>query len=151
MKQFCLDIHSSREPLNRYWELCVGSCHAATALRADYQAQLEQCHKELGFRYVRFHGLFDDDMSVVCKHMLTGQITVSFVNIDKVFDFLLSIGMKPFVELSFMPEALASGSKTIFHYKGNTTPPRDSAQWAWFIEQFVRHIEDRYGRNEVRQ
>ena len=151
MKAFSLDIHSPRKPLDRYWELCVGSCHAATALRAGYQQQLEQCRKELGFRYVRFHGLFDDDMSVVCRHMLTGQITLSFVNIDKVFDFLLSIGMKPFVELSFMPEALASGNKTIFHYKGNTTPPKDYGQWTWLIERFIRHIEDRYGRSEVRQ
>lgn len=151
MKTFALDAAGARKPLDRYWELCVGSCHAATALRADYQAQLARCRRELGFRYVRFHGLFDDDMSVVLKSMFTQQITLSFTNIDKVFDFLLSINMKPFVELGFMPEALASGDKTVFHYKGNTTPPKDYAQWAWLIREFIRHIEARYGRGEVRQ
>lgn len=151
MHTFSLDITSPRKPLNRYWNFCVGSCHAATALRADWQRQLEQCHRELGFRYVRFHGLFCDDMNVVLKNMLTGQITLSFVNIDKVFDFLLSIGMRPFVELSFMPEAFASGNKTLFHYKCNTTPPKDYKQWADFIEEFIRHIIHRYGADEIRQ
>ncbi len=151
MKEFFLDITSARKPLPRYWNFCVGSCHAATALRADWQRQLERCHKELGFRYVRFHGLFCDDMNVVLKNMFTGQITLSFANIDKVFDFLLSIGMRPFVELSFMPEAFASGAKTLFHYKCNTTPPRDHEQWAWFIQEFIRHIRQRYGAEEIRQ
>ena len=64
MKHFYLDAQSPRKSFDHYWELCVGSCHAATALRADWQRQLERCHRELGFRYVRFHGLFDDDMSV---------------------------------------------------------------------------------------
>lgn len=151
MKKFSLDITSPRNPLPRYWNFCVGSCHAATALRADWQRQLEQCHKELGFRYVRFHGLFCDDMNVVLKNMFTGQLTLSFANIDKVFDFLLSIGMRPFVELSFMPEAFASGTKTLFHYKCNTTPPKDYEQWAWFIGEFIRHIRQRYGTEEIRQ
>lgn len=150
MKQFVLDKNSPRVPLPRYWNFCVGSCHAATALRADWQAQLAQCRRELGFRYVRFHGLFCDDMSVVLKNMFTGTITLSFANIDKVFDFLLSIGMRPFVELGFMPEAFASGQKTLFHYKCNTTPPRDYGQWSWFIGQFIRHIRQRYGAEEIR-
>lgn len=150
-KIFNLDLASSRKPLPHYWEFCVGSCHAATALRQDWRQMLEQCHKELGFRYLRFHGLFDDDMSVVLKNLFTRQITLSFSNIDKIFDYLLSIGMRPFVELSFMPEAFASGNKTLFHYKCNTTPPADYAQWKWFIQEFISHILKRYGREEVRQ
>lgn len=151
MEQFVLDKNSRRKPLPRYWNFCVGSCHAATALRADWQQQLAQCRRELGFRYVRFHGLFCDDMNVVLKNMFTGAINLSFVNIDKVFDFLLSIGIKPFVELSFMPEAFASGNKTLFHYKCNTTPPQNYEQWAWFIGEFIRHIRCRYGADEIRQ
>ncbi len=151
MKPFALDVGGARRPLDRYWELCVGSCHAATALRADYQAQLARCQRELGFRYVRFHGLLNDDMSVVLKNMYTQQLSLSFTNIDKVFDFLLSINMRPFVELSFMPEALASGNKTLFHYKGNTTPPKDYAQWNWLVGALVEHLLARYGRGEVRQ
>lgn len=151
MKTFKLDCCAASKPLERYWEMCVGSCHAATALRSDYQEMLTRCNRELGFRYVRFHGIFNDDMSVVQKPMFAQEPILSFTNIDKIFDFLLSIGMKPFIELSFMPEALASGTNTLFHYKGNTTPPRDYDQWAWLIRSFAEHLIARYGRDEVRQ
>lgn len=150
MKTFSLDIKSETKPFSHYWEMSVGSCHAATALRADWQEQMTRCHRELGFRYVRFHGLFDDDMSVATRPLLSPRTVFCFSNIDKIYDFLLSIGMKPFVELGFMPTCFASGDKTLFHYKANTTPPRDYDQWADFIRRFLQHLVERYGRREVR-
>lgn len=146
-----LDFNSKAKPLEKYWEFSVGSCHAATALREDYRRMLIQCHNELGFKYLRFHGIFNDDMSVVRKPLFSDKLVLSFANIDKIYDFLLSIGMKPFVELSFMPEALASGNSTLFNYKANTTPPADYEKWVWFIKKFINHIIDRYGLYEVRQ
>lgn len=151
MIKYNLDLNSAKKPLDRYWELCIGSCHAATALREDYRRMLKRCHNELGFKYLRFHGLFDDDMSVVKKPLFSEKLVLSFTNIDNIYDFLLSIGMKPFVELSFMPTALASGNTTIFNYKGNTSPPADYEKWEWFIKKFINHLIDRYGRGEVRQ
>lgn len=140
-------------PFPHYWELCVGSCHAYTALRADYQEQLKKAHDELGFRYVRFHGLFDDDMCVCVRRQKNfteaGEIVYNFINTDKIFDFLLRIGMKPFIEIGFMPTCLASGSKTCFHYKGNITPPADYERWKDFIRAFTQHNLDRYGEEEV--
>lgn len=112
---------------------------------------LVQCHRDLGFRYLRFHGLFNDDMSVVSKPMFSNELKLSFTNIDNIFDFVLSIGMKPFIELSFMPKVLASSNTTIFHYKGKTSPPADYEKWEWFIEKFINHIIERYGRSEVRK
>jgi xylan 1,4-beta-xylosidase len=152
VKEFSLDLNGHSRTLDHYWELCVGSCHAATALRADWQEQMTRCHRELGFRYVRFHGLFNDDMNVVQQPVPVPGVPLRlcFTYIDVIFDFLLSINMKPFVELGFMPEALASGKKTLFHYKANTTPPKDYDQWAWFIGEFTKHLIDRYGRDEVR-
>ena len=151
MKQFQLDVNSAVKPLQKYWELCVGSCHGTTALREDYRKQLEQCQREIGFRYVRFHGLFDDDMSVLVQERFGNGVQLSFTNIDSVFDFLRSINMKPFIELGFMPDCLKSKNATVFHYKGNTAPPADHDKWSWFIRTFVRHLLDRYGRTEVRQ
>ncbi len=66
--------------------------------------------------------------------------TYSFFNIDSIFDFLLSIGMKPIVELSFMPEALARGNSTIFHYKGNINPPKNWNAWAYLVQNFTKVI-----------
>ena len=78
------------------------------------------------------------------------QPGISFFNIDSIFDFLLSIGMKPFIELGFMPEAYASGTRTCMHYKGNVTMPKDMKQWTGLITAFARHLLERYGENEVK-
>ena len=118
---FC-DLAEATTPLAHYWEHTVGSDHAPVALRADWQRHLKRAHKELGFQHVRFHGLLSDDMGTVTREK--NSLHYSFLNSDQVFDFLLSIDMKPFVELSFMPGALASGTKTVFHYRGNITPPK---------------------------
>jgi xylan 1,4-beta-xylosidase len=143
---FC-DLAEATTPLPHFWEHTVGSDHAPVALRADWQRQLQQCHDELGFRYVRFHGLLSDDMRTLVRE--NNKLRYSFFNADQVFDFLLSIGMKPFVELSFMPTAIASGSRTVFNYKANVTPPKDYKQWATLINRLAAHCVQRYGLQEV--
>jgi xylan 1,4-beta-xylosidase len=132
-----------------FWEHTVGSGHAPLALRADWQAQMLRCHNELGFRHVRFHALLSDEMgTLVCEE---GKLLYSFFNADKIIDFLLSIGMRPFVELSFMPEALASGDTIVFRYRANVTPPKDYEQWATLIQKLTAHWVERYGAVEVRK
>jgi xylan 1,4-beta-xylosidase len=143
---FC-DLAEATIPLPHFWEHTVGSDHARMALRADWQQQLKRAHEELGFRYVRFHGLLSDSMATVVRDQ--DQLLYSFFNSDQVFDFLLSIGMKPFVELSFMPNALASGTRTVFGYQANVTPPKEYKQWASLIKSLVSHWVDRYGEAEV--
>ena len=150
MKQFTFDLKEKTAPYKKHWEMSVGSCHAALALREDYRRQLREVHRRLGFRYLRFHGLFCDDMNVLSRSLFSSEYLLSFVNIDSIYDFLLSIGMKPFVELGFMPECLKSGNETIFHYKANITPPNDPDRWVWFIKEFISHLIERYGRDEVR-
>jgi xylan 1,4-beta-xylosidase len=147
--EFICDLAQRGTPLPHCWEHTVGSCHAPLALRADWQAQLRQCHEDLGFRYVRFHGLLSDDVGTLIRHQ--DKLLHSFLNADRIFDFLLSVGMKPFVELSFMPQALASGQTTVFKYRGNVTPPSHYGQWATFIKRLVAHWVDRYGAREVGQ
>jgi xylan 1,4-beta-xylosidase len=135
--------------LRHAWEHTVGSGHAILALRADWQEQLHRCHDELGFRYVRFHGLLSDDLGTLIEHQ--GKPLYSFFNANRICDFLLSIGMKPFVELGFMPEMLASGRETVFKWRGNVTPPASHDAWATLIRTLVSQWVDRYGIDEVRQ
>lgn len=150
--KYQVNMGEQGRPYPHYWEVSVGSCHAATILRADVQEQLRKARKDIGFQYLRFHGLLDDDMSVVIGGMVPGisPKQISFFNIDRVFDFLLEIGMKPFVELGFMPEALAGGDKTGFHYKNNITPPAKYEEWADLMTKLAVHLEERYGTREVR-
>lgn len=147
MPTFTCDLTATPKPFAHPWEHTVGSGHAPLALRADWQAQLARCHRELGLQHVRFHDLLSDRMgTLVCQDE---QLIYSFFNADQIMDFLLSIGMRPFVELSFTPTTLASGEKTVFRYRGNVTPPRDYAQWATLIRVLVGHWVERYGVREV--
>jgi xylan 1,4-beta-xylosidase len=146
---FDCDLSQPSQPLRHPWRHCVGSCHAPTALRADWQQQLTRAHRELGFRHVRFHGLLSDDMGTLVNQ--DDQFLFSFFNIDRVFDFLLSIGMKPLVELSFMPATLSSDGNSVFHYRGNVTPPRRMADWQLLMTTLVGHWVERYGIDEVSQ
>ena len=136
-------------PLNPMPQACVGAGRAAEGLRADWQRQLATVKKECGFTYLRMHGLLGDDMGVY-REDNQGRPEYNWQYIDEVYDFLLRIGMKPFVELGFCPSALASGDKTIFWWKGNVTKPKDPKKWNAFIRALVSHFQERYGEDEVR-
>jgi xylan 1,4-beta-xylosidase len=142
------DLRSTNGPLDTMFKRCIGAGRANEGLRADWQRQLTYAHRECGFEYIRMHGLFCDDMGVY--RVEKGVPQYNWQYIDELYDFLHSIGMKPFVELGFMPQALASGSKTIFWWRGNVTPPRNMSRWSDFIRAFVQHVQDRYGEAEVR-
>jgi xylan 1,4-beta-xylosidase len=144
---FC-NLSGKKMPLPHFWDHMVGSDHATLALRADWQRRLWQCHEELGFRHVRFHRVLCDDVGTVVEEQ--GKRLYSFFNLDQIFDFLLSIGIKPFVKLSFMPKALASGKTTVFHYNANVTPAAEYDDWDELIDKLAAHLVQRYGANSLR-
>src|SRR5690554_3441538 len=134
------------------WRECVGTGRFNLALRSDYLESLALTQAEIGFRYIRGHGLLGDDIGVYRPYDDDGHRGVlhSFTYVDQVVDSYLSLGIKPFVELGFMPEALASGAQTVFWWKGNVTPPRDESEWVRLVAATVRHLIERYGLEEVR-
>lgn len=146
---FTCDISKRSASLSHFWEHTVGSSHATMALREDWRRQLSKCKRELGFNHVRFHGLLSDDMGTLINQNNT--LIYSFYNADSICDFLLSIGMRPFIELSFMPNAISSGSDTVFKYKGNITPPRKYDDWETLVNKLVQHWIERYGLPEVKR
>jgi xylan 1,4-beta-xylosidase len=143
-----INVNQIKGELNRSYNFCVGAGRANEGLRADWQRQLRLAKKECGFRYIRFHGLLTDDMGVYREDKL-GNPVYNWQYIDELFDFLLSIDVKPFVELSFMPQALASANKTVFWWKGNLTPPKDYQKWDDLIKNLVIHWKERYGDKEL--
>ncbi len=144
---FICSITDSTQPFPHFWKHTVGSGHATLALRADWQRQISRCHRELGFKHVRFHGILSDNLSTLVNE--NNELVYSFFNADQICDFLLSIGMRPFMELSFMPLTLSSGKETVFHYKDNVTPPKNYENWETLIHKLVQHWVDRYGIAEV--
>ena len=150
MRTISVDYSGPSHPLNDMPTLCVGAGRANEGLRADWQQQLAQTQRDCGFRYLRFHGLLCDDMGVY----LVDQAGVAHYNwqyIDALFDAMLEMHIRPFVELGFMPSGLASGPDTIFWWKGNVTPPEDPLKWEALIQALVTHWTERYGEEEVAQ
>ncbi|MCU7552106.1 glycoside hydrolase [Chitinophagaceae bacterium LB-8] len=144
-----VDFTKSASTLNTFFKECVGAGRANEGLRADWQQQLAYVKKECGFKYIRMHGLLTDDMAVY-KEDSKGNPVYNYMYVDVLFDFLQSIGMKPFVELGFMPNALAGGPQTIFWWKGNVTPPKSHEKWADLIKNLTEHFTERYGADEVK-
>jgi len=144
-----LDFNLVKGPLNKMFNECIGAGRANEGLRTDWQQQLAYVKKECGFKYIRMHGLLTDDMGVY-REDRNGNPEYNFQYIDVLYDYILSIGMKPFVELGFMPEALASGRETIFWWKGNVTPPKDYKKWEDLIHRLTQHFTERYGTEEVK-
>jgi len=140
-------------PLSQAWRTCVGTGRLNLALRSDYRDSLARVQREIGFRYVRGHGLLHDDMGVHRTDVVDGRTWTryGYTYVDQVHDALLDLRIRPFVELGFMPSALASGTQTVFWWKGNVTPPTDEKEWVALVRDLVAHFVDRYGLQEVRQ
>ncbi|WEK35010.1 MAG: glycoside hydrolase [Candidatus Pseudobacter hemicellulosilyticus] len=150
-RKITIDVSKVLGPLNRNFNACVGAGRANEGLRADWQRQLQYAKEQCGFRYIRMHGLLTDDMGVYFGEDRNGQPIYNWQYIDELYDFFERIGIKPFVEFGFMPQGLASGSKTIFWWRGNVTPPRDYAKWGHLIRSLVQHWTERYGEEKLKE
>jgi xylan 1,4-beta-xylosidase len=142
-----LDLSQATQPMDRAFDLSVGSDYPGTLIRDDSQAQLQTLTRELGFRYLRFHAIFHDVLKTVRK--VDGRVEYDWHEIDRLYDDLLARNIKPFVELGFTPQALATSPQTIFWWKGNTSHP-EAEGWKQLVDAFVRHLRQRYGDAEVR-
>lgn len=145
-----VDVDQKGEKYNPLWKKLITAGRAAEGLREDWRNQLRETQKEIGFEYIRFHGIFHDDM-MIYNVSDDGTVVYNWQYLDILFDFLLEIGLRPFVELGFMPAELASGEKTIFWWKGNITPPKDYSRWSDLVYEMIRHCVNRYGLAEVLQ
>jgi xylan 1,4-beta-xylosidase len=145
-------------PLHHVWSVCLGAGRANEALRADWQSHFREAVGTLGARYVRFHGLFHDDMFVYRASNGGGfgpptpleTPVYTFAYVDKVFDAILATGARPFVELGFMPRELATQTETLFWWKAHCSPPTDMGAWVDLVTATVEHWIERYGIGEVR-
>ncbi|GIZ09733.1 beta-xylosidase [Flavobacterium sp. UMI-01] len=144
-----INVKEKGEKFDHYWSKMVGAGRANEGLRAGWLEQLEQVQQNCGFEYVRFHGLFHDDMFPVITEK--GKTVYNWQYIDDLFDRMLDLKVKPFVELAFFPSSFAAkDSKTVFWWKANVTPAADSFQkWHDLVKAFTQHCVDRYGREEV--
>lgn len=144
--QISVDAGRITGPLPHFWEKAAGSDRTVVGLREQWRQDLIRVQKETGIQSVRCHGLFNDEMGIAAA----GAGNFNFLYVDQIYDFMLDHGVRPFVELSFMPEAFASSANRIFAYKGNASPPRNWQDWHEMIQAFTEHCVHRYGVQEVR-
>lgn len=154
-----IDKNASTVATDFSWQFGVGNDHAFQMHRTDVCEHAKLVHDELGIKYIRFHGIFDDDMLTfqrLSDYKPFAAVPhskrikeINFKQAALVYDNVLACGLKPFIELSFMPSALASGKKTGIKYLNNITQPKSLEKWAEFIKRFITFLLDRYGKEEV--
>ncbi len=84
-----------------------GSGRAILTLRDSYRRDLREVKQITDFKYVRFHAIFHDEVGIYDEDD-KGQLQYNFSYVDQIYDGLLADGVRPFVELSFMPKNLAA-------------------------------------------
>ena len=145
MENLKLDLKKTSE-LNRIWNFGINTCHAKLWERKEFVSHLEKIHRDMGFRYIRCHGILNDEMGIVRE-----DGSFCFDGAFKMLDAVLNAGYLPFVEFSSMPLQLSSGTKTVCHYKYRTDPPKDWNQWYSLIFEFVKALSEHYGRENLKK
>lgn len=149
-RQIHLSCRTEGTPLRHTWKNLLNVGYAHDILMRVVQEQILRAQKEVGFRYLRFHGILDDDMDLYHEDE-DGSVRLNFVNVDLVLDFVLSAGLRPFIELSYVPAALARAQQTPFRRRSFYSMINSRVKWEQLIYGLVTHLIERYGIDEVRQ
>ena len=147
-----INANAQASPFPHFWEQMFGSGRAILTLRESYRDDLRAVKKVTDFRYVRFHAILHDELGVYNEDEHCNPV-YNFAYVDQVYDGLLKNGVRPVVEISFMPKKLAFNPDALhpFWYKQNVSPPKSMAKWDDLMTHFAQHLVDRYGIDEVAQ
>ena len=146
-----VDAKAQGTPFPHFWEQMFGSGRANLSLRDSYREDLDRVKKVADFKYVRFHAILDDENGVYSEDA-QGNPVYNWSYVDQIYDGLLAHSVRPFVEIGFMPKALAATVQYhAFWYKPIPSPPKDYAKWDALITAFGKHLVERYGIDEVAQ
>jgi len=145
-----IDAQGSAHPFPHFWEEMFGSGRAILTLRESYRDDLRAVKAVTDFRYVRFHAILHDEVGVYNEDE-HGNPVYNFAYVDQIYDGLLKNGVRPVVEISFMPKKLAFNPDALhpFWYKQNVSPPKSMERWDALMTHFAQHLVDRYGIDEV--
>jgi xylan 1,4-beta-xylosidase len=161
-EHIAIDAKAATTPFPHFWEQTFGSGRAILSLRESYRNDLRTVKQATNFQSVRFHGIFLDEVGLydpdrqtknpgLAAQAANDASIYNFSYIDQIYDGLLANGVKPFIELSFMPKKMASDPNALhaFWYHPNASPPKDYATWDAMIRAFAEHLVKRYGIEEV--
>lgn len=143
-------VSDTLAPLRHTFKTFTSVGRAAELLEEPVREMLRDLQTNIGFQYIKFHGILSDDMMVVTR--VNGELRFTYTLVDMVLDFLLSIDLKPLIQLSFMPGELAENpNKTVCYCPFITSPPADMKEWNLLISDFTKHLIERYGLEEIKK
>ena len=147
-----VDANAPTTPFPHFWEEMFGSGRAILSLRENYREDLRAVKKITDFKYVRFHAILHDEVGVYNEDE-HGNPVYNFAYVDQIYDGLLHDGVRPVVEISFMPKKLAFNPDALhpFWYKPNVSPPKSMEKWDGLVTAFASHLVERFGIDEVSQ
>ncbi len=151
-EQIQIDAAAPTTPFPHFWEQMFGSGRAILTLRESYRDDLRAVKQITDFKYVRFHAILHDEVGVYNEDQ-HGNPVYNFSYVDQIYDGLLKNGVRPVVEISFMPKKLAFNPDALhpFWYKPNVSPPKSLEAWDALMTHFAQHLVERYGIEEVSQ
>src|SRR5690606_40127126 len=146
------ELHRPWRPMigaERLSQLDQGPGPGGRHIGDEFAEALRMAHDELGVRAVRAHAILHDDVGVYRE--VDGQPVHDFSNVDRIYDRVLELGLRPIVEVSFMPHDLARDpGQRVFHYDAIVSPPKDWDRWAALVGDLAAHLVARYGIEELR-
>lgn len=134
--------------LDHAWKNLMNVGSAKDLLTEPVRQMVRQMQQQIGFRYIRMTGVFSDELRVYSETK-EGKAVYSFAHVDKVFDFIREVGLKPLIQLSFMPRQLAKDPNR-YLFNELVSEPKSIDRWSELVEVFTRHLISRYGREEVK-
>ncbi|MBC7088414.1 MAG: helix-turn-helix domain-containing protein [Tissierellales bacterium] len=143
------DKKTQIQDFKKPWENLITIGYSLEGLRKDIFDNIAKAQKEIGFKFLRFHGVFSDLLGIYGEN-IKGESYINFQEIDILFDLLMENKIKPFIELTFIPKKISMEQNGIFLWNDSVKNPYDISKWNNLIDKFIRHLIDRYGINEVK-
>lgn len=150
-RQVHISANTKGQSLRHTWRRLLNAGYARNGLLAEVQNRIRQAQEEIGFEYIRFHGMLDDDMHIYFED---GQARpyLDFSRVDMLLDFVISVGLKPYIEFGYMPKLLAKedkADKAIFDRCSYISIFNNEEKWEYLIKGCLRHCIERYGRSSM--
>ena len=151
-QKVAIDARAAATPFPHFWEQMFGSGRANLMLRSAFIEDLHAVKQVTGIEYVRGHGILDDENGVYTEDE-HGNAVYNFAYVDQIYEGLLKEGVRPVVEISFMPKKLAFNPDSLhpFWYKPNTSPPKSMERWDALVTALAKNLVEHFGAEEVAQ
>lgn len=148
-QEVVIDGRASETSFPHFWEKVFGSGRAILSLRESYRHDLRMVKQATNFQFMRFHEILSDEVGVY-KEDDKGNPHYNFTYVNQIYDGFLANGVRPFVEISYMPKQLAlRPTDQVLWNQAVISPPKDYKKWDELIRVFARHLIERYGIEEV--